>query len=570
MKAENLFREIWFVDFEFVAPEGDLQRPVCMVARELFSGQLIRLREDEMKALDRSPIDTGPDVLFVAYYASAELKCYMQLGWPLPERVMDFLVEWKWLTNGHYCSITAAYGYSLPYCLAANGVRGISAMEKTEMRDLIMSGGPWCEEEMVAILDYCQSDVDPLAELWKKWEGRLDIPRALVRGRYITAVAKMETAGIPIDVESLDRLKDNWDTVKENLVACDTFGLFDGTTFKHDRFHALVRHNQWFWPTTPEGELKTDEGTMKGMATRYPELMPLYELRRTLGEMKLNSLAVGTDGRNRCLLGPFGSKTGRNQPSNSRFVYGTARWLRHLIKPTAGKAVAYVDWSQQELGIAAVLSNDHRMQEAYTAGDPYLAFGKMTGQIPANATKQSHPNERALFKIVMLGVQFGMSEWGLAPRLGGSMKQAQVLLTNHRQLFNDYWTWSNEVVNYTSGVGHYILKDGWCIRWAHDMRKRTMANFPVQGTGAAIMRWAACLLTEAGIKVCCPVHDAFLIEADEGDIDEAVALTQKLMGDASEVLLDGFRLESDAEIVRSPDRYIPESGHELWEVATKV
>jgi len=150
------------------------------------------------------------------------------------------------------------------------------------------------------------------------------------------------------------------------------------------------------------------------------------------------------------------------------------------------------------------------------------------------------------------------------------MKQAQVLLTNHRQLFNDYWTWSNEVVNYTSGVGHYILKDGWCIRWAHDMRKRTMANFPVQGTGAAIMRWAACLLTEAGIKVCCPVHDAFLIEADEGDIDEAVALTQKLMGDASEVLLDGFRLESDAEIVRSPDRYIPESGHELWEVATKV
>jgi DNA polymerase I-like protein with 3'-5' exonuclease and polymerase domains len=567
--AESDFREIWMVDFEFVAPDGDLQTPVCMVARELFSGQLLRLRREELLALDQSPIGTGPDVLFCAYYASAELKCYIQLGWDLPERVFDFLVEWKWLTNGAYCSLIAQYGYSLPYCLASNHIRSITAAEKKDMRDLIMAGGPWTDSEMDAIVDYCQSDVDPLVELWKVWRGKIHLPSALMRGRYTIAVAKMETTGVPIDMEMLELLRENWDDVRAALIATDQFGLFDeNNTFKHDRFRKLVVDNQWFWPTTEEGQFKTDEGTMKAMANRYPVLMPLYELRRTLSEMKLNKLAVGRDGRNRCLLGPFGSKTGRNQPSNSKFIYGTARWLRHLVKPSEGRAIAYVDWSQQELGIAAALSGDSNMLTAYQSGDPYLEFGKLLGAIPKHATKESHPHERGLYKVVMLGVQFGMSEFGLAPRLG-CMKMAKHLLMNHREIFRDYWTWSQEQVNYSIAIGKYFLRDGWVFRSHPETRKRTYANFPIQGHGASMMRQAACLLTEAGVNVCCPVHDAFLIEAGVDEIDDVVNLTQRLMGDASEDLLKNLRLQSDAEIVKFPDRYVPESGHELWETATR-
>ena len=36
----------------------------------------------------------------------------------------------------------------------------------------------------------------------------------------------------------------------------------------------------------------------------------------------------------------------------SKFVFGPSAWLRGLIKPTEGRALAYVDWSQQEHGIA--------------------------------------------------------------------------------------------------------------------------------------------------------------------------------------------------------------------------
>ena len=92
------------------------------------------------------------------------------------------------------------------------------------------------------------------------------------------------------------------------------------------------------------------------MSKRHPVVQPLHELRKTLGELKLNKLAVGPDGRNRTMLSPFAAKTGRNQPSTTKFVFGPAKWVRGLIKPSEGMALAYCDWSSQEIAIAAALS----------------------------------------------------------------------------------------------------------------------------------------------------------------------------------------------------------------------
>src|SRR6476659_9940813 len=122
------------------------------------------------------------------------------------------------------------------------------------------------------------------------------------------------------------------------------------------------------------------------MARAHPAVASLRELRSALSDLRLNDLAVGGDGRNRTILSAFRARTGRNQPSNSRFIFGPAVWLRSLIKPPPGHAVAYVDWSQQEFGIAAALSGDHNMQAAYQSGDPYLAFAKQAGAVPADAT----------------------------------------------------------------------------------------------------------------------------------------------------------------------------------------
>jgi hypothetical protein len=49
-----------------------------MVARELGSNRLVRLWQDDLGSGPPFPIND--DTLFLAYYASAELGCFLQLG----------------------------------------------------------------------------------------------------------------------------------------------------------------------------------------------------------------------------------------------------------------------------------------------------------------------------------------------------------------------------------------------------------------------------------------------------------------------------------------------------------
>ena len=169
--------------------------PVCLVAWELRSGRKLRLWSDEFGATP--PYPTGPDALFVAYYASAEVGCHLALGWPVPERVLDLFTEFRNHTNG----IPTVSGAGLLGALAHYGLDSIGAVEKDEMRDLILRGGPWTDAEQETILDYCETDVEALARLLSAMSPKIDLARALLRGRYMAAAARMERNGVPIDVD---------------------------------------------------------------------------------------------------------------------------------------------------------------------------------------------------------------------------------------------------------------------------------------------------------------------------------------------------------------------------------
>ena len=205
------FAEIWAVDFEFGAEPGENPEPVCLVARELRSGRKLRLWRDEFGA--EPPYPNGPDVLFVAYYASAEIGCHLALGWPAPQRVLDLFTEFRNHTNG----IPTASGAGLLGALAYYGMDSIGTAEKDEMRDLILRGGPWTDAEQEAILDYCESDVEALARLLPAMLPDVDLPRALLRGRYMAAAARMERNGVPIDTDTFELLGGIGRTSKINL-----------------------------------------------------------------------------------------------------------------------------------------------------------------------------------------------------------------------------------------------------------------------------------------------------------------------------------------------------------------
>lgn len=562
MKTISEFDEIWLVDFEFRQQDGESPEPICLVAKEYYSGRVLRLWEDELTTLGSPPFSCAGDVLFVAYYASAEFGCHKALGWCLPINVLDLFAEFRNSTNG----LTLPCGAGLLGAMAWYGLDTIEAVEKDSMRNLAIRGAPWTPEEKAALLDYCESDVVALEKLLTAMLDTLDLSRALLRGRYMKAAACMEFVGVPIDAQVFSSLAANWNDIQDGLIADidSQYEVYDGRTFKVSLFENWLLERDIPWPRLPSGTLGLSDEVFKEMARQFPEIGPLRELRVILSQMRLIKLSVGSDGRNRCLLSAFRARTGRNQPSNSRFIFGPAVWLRSLIKPAAGMGLAYVDWSQQEFGIAAALSNDPLMLAAYASGDPYLEFAKQADAIPHNATRETHKAERAQFKACVLAVQYGMGAESLAFRIGQPVAQARRLLELHQLTYNVFWRWSDGALDYAMLHGKLWTTFGWTIHVGAGVNPRFLRNFLMQANGAEMLRLACCMATEAGVAVCAPVHDAILIEAPLATIDDQIAHIKALMAKASELVLDGFQLGTDVELIGYPDRYADDRGRTVW------
>jgi DNA polymerase I len=306
------------------------------------------------------------------------------------------------------------------------------------------------------------------------------------------------------------------------------------------------------------------------MSKRHPQLEPLKELRHALSELRLEKLSVGPDGRNRVLLSPFGASSGRNTASNSRFIFGPSVWLRGLIKPPDGKALAYIDWSSQEVYIAAALSGDPALLDAVKTGDPYLAFAKLAGLAPPDATNKSHKGIRDLCKTRGLGANYGMQAQSLALRTGLSLIEAEDLLRRLEQTFPVFTAWAEQVIHAGQLAGYLQTVFGWTLHTGDIVRTTTLRNYPMQSNGAEMLRLACCLATERGVDVCAPVHDALLIEADDDAITVVVVITRAAMAEASKVVLSGLEVPTDAEMIRYPDRYAEPRGEVMWNRVTEI
>ena len=562
---------VFLIDFEFRPEngrEGNNPEPVCLVVKDFLSGVVSRYWAGDIHARRSAPFSDGRNALCVAYFACAELDCFLQLGWPLPENVLDLFVEFRCLTNG----TTPPNGAGLLGALLYFGLPSMAAKHKDAMRDLVLRGGPWTAQEQRDILDYCETDVSALELLLPAMLPTLDLPRALMRGRYMKAVSHIHAVGTPIDTEMRQEIATYWDQIQDALIAQidASYGVYEGRTFKTKNWADYLQREGIAWPRLPSGALEMTDDTFKQMAGIHPQVAPIRELRSALSEMRLSNITIGDDGRNRCLLSPFSSKTGRNQPSNSRFIFGPSVWLRGLIKPTEGFCLAYIDYSQQEFGIAAALSGDEKMMEAYRSGDPYLAFAVQAGAVPQGATKQSHKVEREQFKACVLAVQYGMGEISLAQRINQPVARARQLLVLHRQTYRTFWAWSDATQDEAILNGKLWTTFGWEIRVKGQVNARSLRNFPMQGNGAEMLRIACIFLTEAGIRVCAPVHDALLIELSVDELELGLVKAQGLMRLASRAVLGEFELGSDAKVVCYPDRYMDERGQEMWDTVMSL
>ena len=383
------FKEIWLHDFEFVSQPGKHPDVVCLVAHELRSGQTLRLWRDDLGS--QPPYQTDCDVLFVSFIANAECACHLAIGWPLPANVLDLSPAFRNLTNGR----STPEGKGLLGALRYFGLDAIGTKKKDAMQKRVMQGWPFTPAEREQILAYCESDVVALKRLLVHMLPQLDLGVALYHGEFAAVSGLMEHRGVPIDMKVFTQLADakTWRTVRDAMVpvidaryGCYVRDAAGDWAFSMERFTAYLDREGITWPRLESGKLNMQRKTFEEMSKGWPQLDELRQLRHARDKMRKVKLAVGHDGHNRTVLWPFKAKTSRTQPKASQWIFSPAVWLRSLIKPEPGTALAYIDYSSMEFLIAASLSDQHcgpinNMLNMYLSGDPYLSFAKRVGAV---------------------------------------------------------------------------------------------------------------------------------------------------------------------------------------------
>jgi len=609
------------VDYEYIPRDDGGLDVVCGVVKNLYTGHIDRRWRDEM---GRAPFfDCGPGAVLVAYNAQAEMKAHIAMGWSFPKNVICLYAEHMLDTNGADLPVAPNARGSLLAALKCNDLPARQATEKKGLIDRILAGPPYSAEEKIAILDYCQQDVDDAASLFESLWQRMGannsyyLNQALLRGAYAKALASMTRTGCPVNVPLHDVIVAGWAKVRQGLRdSVAHYGIFTGDgVFKQERFAAVVEGlgAADIWPRTPSGQYSTKSSDFRRMVGIYPAMEDLRAAHEALaaaskaspfpicsdgfarlGRREQGNLRMGITGESTSSVGfgAYRAKTGRNQPRAVEFLPAAPSWWRTIVTPPAGKAIGYFDYKSQEFGVAAYLSGDKDMIQDYAGGEVYIPLGVRAGLLPPDATKASHGEFRdRVLKPVLLGLQYGRQPEGIASAIGGGnpatyredLLVAQRIFHKHRETHAVFWRWLDAGAQDAYLSGQIETTMGWRMlvgdpaarvredgRWQeYGTKSLTLMNWRMQAAGADIIRLACAALTAAGVEVIYPVHDAILFMADISCMDDVGNLVATVMERAAITVL-GARIPVDRQWVLPGDHWRPKKGDKMWAVVAKA
>jgi DNA polymerase I len=455
--------------------------------------------------------------------------------------------------------------YSLAACTFKLLGTQIDTEEKDRVRSIIIRHDP--SELLTAkdqILQYNNSDIRHLPRLLTRfWEcsGSPDwVKHALSRGEYAARTARMIRHGYPINREKVNLFTQNVEHILSAAVDDCLEYSAEVESFRWDkRKGAYVKNEksirEWVekqgktsWRKTDGKKLSLSKDAFRdwydydspGFAGAYCRYLKVRQSLNGFPPPSSDSKKgrfinfIGADNRVRPNFGIYSSQSSRSQPGATGYLWLKAKWMQNFLEAPKGYALASADFASQEFLVAAIISQDAEMIAAYESGDPYLAFGKLAGLIPQDGTKESHRQMREVCKTCVLGMSYLMSKKGLAPRLTQAMGEevsedrAEEFIEMFDDAFSDYAAWRREIIEEYDDSGKLMLSDGWTM-WGDNDNFRSVANFPVQGQGAVIMRHAVKLLQEHRINVIATVHDSIVIEYKVENTDIVLPLFRKLM-----------------------------------------
>jgi DNA polymerase I-like protein with 3'-5' exonuclease and polymerase domains len=304
----------------------------------------------------------------------------------------------------------------------------------------------------------------------------------------------------------------------------------------------------------------TKRETLIEFESRYPKLNLINEYRR------IKALLTGyiqpivqrinpKTGRIHAEYLQLGSVTGRfsGRKPNLQSIPRDKRFRSCFIAPPGSKFVIG-DYSQMELRIAAEISQDPRMIQAYSQN---VDLHKLTAAIvTGKQMQQVTGDERQAAKAINFGLIYAMGAEGLliyARNTYGvkvSIEQAQDFRRRYFDFYAGIANWHKEVDNSrlqetrTLGNRRRVWKDSPPLT--------ELLNTPVQGTSADILKRALCLLSEAlqdtDSKIIGCVHDEIILEVPEENAFEVSILLKQKMVEAGQHYLKKISVELDVAV----------------------
>lgn len=434
-----------------------------------------------------------------------------------------------------------------------HGVK-IDTEEKSRMRDIIIASDPEeIDRHREEIQKYNASDIVYLPKLLRhthkihREKGETlegFITSALKRGDYAVRTARMVALGYPVNIDKVKALTSNVKSIIGKAIeeCLDFSSEVEAFRFcKKEQKYKVVEKNlrAWvaaqgkpYWRKTNGGKeslskdafndwYSSDSEGFAGAFCRYLKTKQSLNGFMPAAKSKKGVFTdfIGVDNRVRPYFGIYGSQSSRSQPGATAYLWLKSKWMQNMLEAPKGRALAAMDFASQEFLVAGIISQDDNMIDSYVTGDVYLAFGKLAGMIPEAGTKESHRKEREICKTIILGMSYGMTSMGLAPRLSAAMGQVyqpddvQKYVDLFEEAYPEYRRWKFDTLRSYEDNSFLQLSDGWTM-WGDNDNNRSVTNFMVQGEGAVILRESVRLCQNAGLDVVATVHDSIVIECD--------------------------------------------------------
>ncbi len=272
------FGSIVVFDFEYEVPDGELPNVLCMVAH-VFDEHLEHVRTIELWRGEfgaTPPFDVGPDTLFVAYSAWAEMQCFMRLGWKFPTHIFDQHTAYLAASNvllPHEPDVPRQKARKrLPDACRAYGLEGWERIEKDAISQAIGDGSWRTKYTPQEVLAYCEEDVRMSvlllhAQLRGRWLLPADTERVLHWSNYSAkSIALIQARGMPIDMPTWNLVQENKPAViGELLRQFDPSYGDDDPIYTPDGEWSYARFERWLarngvhaWPRLGSGKLDID------------------------------------------------------------------------------------------------------------------------------------------------------------------------------------------------------------------------------------------------------------------------------------------------------------------------